>query len=287
MAEALTLERLLRRDRAVSAAGIVVLCLLAWVYVVAGAGLGMSAWRMTTVSLFPHKSMAAAPADTGGMDMPTEMMSTGAVAWDAAMWALIIAMWWVMMIAMMIPSVAPTILLYARVYRHAAAGEQIVRKVAPTSSFASGYILVWLIFSVVAAVLQWLLVRTDLLSYLMMGSQSPWLSGCVLIAAGLYQMSPWKSACLAHCRSPTEFLTRYWRPGAAGALRLGTLHGVYCVGCCWVLMALLFVGGVMNLVWIGVLAALVLAEKVLPGGPWLGRIVGMLSIAWGMATFVV
>jgi predicted metal-binding membrane protein len=121
----------------------------------------------------------------------------------------------------------------------------------------------------------------------MMGSQSPWLSGCVLIAAGLYQMSPWKSACLAHCRSPTEFLTRHWRPGAAGALRLGALHGVYCVGCCSVLMALLFVGGVMNLVWIGVLAALVLAEKVLPGGHWLGRIVGMLFIAWGMATFVV
>jgi predicted metal-binding membrane protein len=188
---------------------------------------------------------------------------------------------------MMMPSVAPTVLLYARAYRHVVVQGQIARKMAPTGSFAGGYLLVWLGFSIAAAALQWLLVRAGVLSEMMMGSQSRWLSGGVLIAAGFYQVSPWKNACLAHCRSPTEFLTRHWRPGATGAFRLGVLHGAYCVGCCWMLMALLFVGGVMNLVWIGVLAALVLAEKAMPGGHRLGHVIGILLIAWGPATFLV
>ena len=102
---------------------------------------------------------------------------------------------------------------------------------------------------------------------MMMGSQSRWLSGAVLIAAGLYQLSPLKNVCLSHCRAPASFLSRHWRPHALGALRLGAMHGAYCVGCCWMLMALLFVGGVMNLVWIAALAVLVLVEKVMPPGP--------------------
>ncbi|MGD9980231.1 MAG: DUF2182 domain-containing protein [Hyphomonadaceae bacterium] len=291
-----TLERLLRRDRAITIAGLAVLCALAWTYVVSGAGLGMSAWEMSGFSLFPHRMAAEStpvappmsdmPGMEGmsGMAMP-ESTAPAPEAWTAGAWALIVAMWWVMMIAMMIPSAAPTILLYARVHRHALAQESQT-PLAPTGAFAAGYLLVWLGFAIAAAVLHWTFERTGLVSA-MMGAESRWLSGAVLIAAGLYQFSPLKALCLAHCRAPASFLSQQWRPGAAGALRLGAMHGAYCVGCCWVLMALLFVGGVMNLVWIAALAVLVLAEKLAPHGQWIGRGIGAALLAWGVATLVV
>ena len=156
-----------------------------------------------------------------------------------------------------------------------------------TSPDAAGYLLVWLGFAAAAATLHWALERAGLVSAMMMGSQSRLLSGAVLITAGLYQLSPLKNICLAHCRTPTSFLSRHWRPRALGALRLGAMHGAYCVGCCWLLMALLFVGGVMNLTWIAALAILVLIEKVLPPGQWVGRGVGIALIVWGVATLVV
>ncbi|TIM05254.1 MAG: DUF2182 domain-containing protein, partial [Mesorhizobium sp.] len=208
-------------------------------------------------------------------------------AWGGANWALMIAMWWIMMIAMMSPSAAPTILLYARVHRHALAQGQIQDKLAPTGVFMAGYLLVWLGFSVAVTALHWLLEREAFVSATMMSSQSRWLSAIVLIAAGLYQLSPLKNACLSHCRAPTAFLARHWRPHATGALRLGALHGAFCVGCCWMLMALLFVGGIMNLVWIAALAILVLVEKLFPAGPWVGRAAGIALIAWGGATLLV
>ena len=285
------LERLLKRDRAITVAGLAALCVLAWVYVVAGAGLGMSAWDMTKLALFPHQQFQDM---TPGMDMPGMDMSgmdMGAMAepgmWGPAIWALMIAMWWIMMIAMMSPSAAPAVLLYARVHRHALAQGQDQDKLAPTGMFVAGYLLVWLAFSVAAAALYWLLEREAIVSATTMGSQSRWLSGAVLVAAGLYQLSPLKNACLSHCRAPAAFLSRHWRPGALGALRAGALHGTYCVGCCWMLMALLFVGGVMNLVWIAALAILVLVEKLLPAGRWIGRAAGILLIAWGGATLLV
>jgi predicted metal-binding membrane protein len=122
---------------------------------------------------------------------------------------------------------------------------------------------------------------------MMMGSRSRWLSGGVLIAAGLYQLSPLKNVCLAQCRAPASFLARHWRPHASGALRLGAQHGAYCVGCCWMLMALLFVGGVMNLIWIAALTTMVLIEKVLPRGQWIGRSAGVALAGWGVATLLV
>jgi predicted metal-binding membrane protein len=299
------LERLLKRDRVITIAGLAALCVLAWVYVVAGAGLGMSAWDMTKLALFPHQQfqdvtpgMDMPDMDMSGMDMPAmDMpgMDMGAMAepgmWGPAIWALMIAMWWIMMIAMMSPSAAPAVLLYARVHRHALAQAQNQNqdqdKLAPTGMFVAGYLLVWLAFSVAAAVLYWLLERETIVSATTMGSQSRWLSGAVLIASGLYQLSPLKNACLSHCRAPAAFLSRHWRPGALGVLRAGALHGTYCVGCCWMLMALLFVGGVMNLVWIAALAILVLVEKLLPAGRWIGRAAGILLIAWGGATLLV
>ncbi|HXQ15757.1 MAG TPA: DUF2182 domain-containing protein [Caulobacteraceae bacterium] len=187
----------------------------------------------------------------------------------------------------MTPSAAPAILLYARAYRHAIAQGQVQDGLAPTGAFAAGYLLVWLAFSVAAAALTWALERVGLTSAMMMGSQSRWFSAAILIAAGAYQLSPFKSVCLAHCRAPASFLSRFWRPRASGALRLGAIHGAYCVGCCWLLMALLFVVGVMNLVWIAALAGLVLIEKVVPRGEWVARIVGVVLIGWGVVTLAV
>ncbi len=285
MFEAPAFERLLKRDRVITLAGLTALCALAWLYVVTGAGLGMSAWEMTTLALFPHQHARDVMPSMPGMDMGATAPMW--MAWGFATWALMIAMWWIMMIAMMTPSATPTILLYARVHRHALVQGQIQDKLAPTGAFAAGYLLVWLGFAATAATLHWALERAGLVSAMMMGSQSRLLSGAVLITAGLYQLSPLKNICLAHCRTPTSFLSRHWRPRALGALRLGAMHGGYCVGCCWLLMALLFVGGVMNLTWIAALAILVLVEKVLPPGQCVGRGVGIALIVWGVATLVV
>ena len=278
--EAQTLERLLRRDRTITIVSLSALCALAWLYIAKGAGLGMSAWQMTTFALFPHQQHLADA-------MPGMDTFATAARWGATAWALIIAMWWIMMIAMMTPSAAPTILLYARIYRHARLQGQWQGRFGQVGMFAAGYLLAWLVFSAAAASLHWVLQHAGLISAMMMSTQSRWLSGIVLIAAGLYQLSPLKNICLAHCRTPASFLSQHWRPHAGGALRLGAMHGAYCVGCCWMLMALLFVGGVMNLAWIAALALLVLVEKVLAQGPWIGRVSGAVLIAWGGATLLI
>jgi predicted metal-binding membrane protein len=264
------IERLLLRDRLIVATGLAALTALAWLYIVRGAGMGMGAWDMTVLALFPHRS---ALPEAPSMAPPSE---------GPRAWLIMLGMWWVMMIAMMTPSAAPAVLLYARVHRHAAQGKE--GGVAPTTAFAAGYLLAWLGFSVAAVAAHYALEGLGLVRAMMMSSQSRWLSAGVLIAAGLYQLSPLKSVCLRQCRSPAQFLSRHWRPGTLGALRLGALHGAYCVGCCWALMALLFVGGVMNLAWIAAIALLVLVEKAFPGGPWIGRGAGLILIAWGAAT---
>ena len=153
---------------------------------------------------------------------------------------------------------------------------------APGGIFVAGYIIVWTGFSVVATMLQWALDAAALLSPMMVSS-SPALGGALLIAAGLYQWTPIKDVCLRHCRSPLAFVTTAWRPGAWGALRMGLEHGAFCVGCCWVLMGLLFVGGVMNLLWIAAIAAFVFIEKITPVSFGGGRIAGILMIAAGAA----
>jgi predicted metal-binding membrane protein len=185
--------------------------------------------------------------------------------------AALVLMWWVMMVAMMLPPAAPAILLYARVRE--ARREAVV---ARSWLFVAGYALLWLLFSLAAAAAQKLIMGTA------MGIEAERVMAAVLIAAGAYQLSPLKSACLSQCRSPAQFLSRHWRPGISGAVRLGVLHGAYCVGCCWLLMALLFVGGVMNLAWIVVLTLVVVVEKLAPGGPWIGRAAGVGLIVWAV-----
>ena len=142
--------------------------------------------------------------------------------------------------------------------------------------FLAGYLAVWLLFSIIAAGLQLVVAGPS------MALHDRCAEGAVLIAAGVYQLSPLKNACLRRCRSPAQFLSTHWRPGRSGAVRLGMLHGAYCVGCCWMLMALLFVGGVMNLWWIVGLTAIVTIEKLLPLGDWLGRTAGVALVAWGI-----
>ena len=196
-----------------------------------------------------------------------------------------LAMWWVMMIAMMVPSAAPMILLYARVSRHnqkAAVQDPADGPVlVPTAVFLAGYLLSWLLFSLVATALQWALEQAGLVHGMMMWSNSHTLSGVFLLAAGAYQLSPLKNTCLTHCRSPVSYLSAHWRKGRLGALRMGLAHGLYCVGCCWFLMLLLFVGGIMNLVWIAGLAIVVLLEKLMPQGGAIARIFGALMLASG------
>ncbi len=208
-------------------------------------------------------------------------------AWHSDYWLTMLLMWWIMMIAMMIPSAAPMILLFARVHRHHRAQAQkkastpVQHVAVPTGAFLAGYLLAWLAFSLAATALQWLLERAGLLHSMLMWSTSHLLSASFLLAAGAYQLSPLKGACLVHCRSPIAFISRHWRNGRWGALRMGVAHGLYCVGCCWTLMALLFVGGVMNLVWIAGLAIFVLLEKLAPSGMWVAHASGFMMLAAG------
>jgi predicted metal-binding membrane protein len=276
MSAVLSIESLFRHSRAITWIALALVCALAWLYVLMGAGSGMSPWDMTTLSPLPHR------------DAPEVAVQVS--AWSTAMWVLMIAMWWIMMIAMMVPSAAPTILLYDKVRRAHVVNETMgesPRRLASTGAFTFGYLLAWFGFAVIATLAQWALERSGLLSVTTMGSQSRWWSGAVLIGAGLYQFVPLKYACLSHCRAPAGLLVRHWRPRATGALWLGALHGAYCVGCCWALMALLFVGGVMNVAWIAVLSVLVMMEKLLRAGHWISRGVGCVLVAWGFAAFVV
>ncbi|MDE2385919.1 MAG: DUF2182 domain-containing protein [Alphaproteobacteria bacterium] len=193
--------------------------------------------------------------------------------------ALLFAMWWTMMMAMMLPSAAPAILVYASLNRKLAAKGGT----APLAAFIGGYATVWSAFCLAVVGLQILLggaIRLDM----MMATESAWVGGALLLAAGLYQLSPLKGACLSKCQSPLFFFARRWRAGPWGAWRMGLAHGVYCLGCCWVLMALLFYGGVMELRWIIGLALYVAAEKFIPAQNWLSRFTGLILIGWGILT---
>jgi predicted metal-binding membrane protein len=261
-------ERLIRKDRAIMGVGLVALSILAWGWVLAGAGTGMSTIAMTTWSFPPP----LAPGMTA--------------TWSAGYWAVMLAMWWVMMIAMMTPSAAPMILLYARVARHAQAKGRLPDGVLPTAIFLAGYLAIWLIFSAVATLAQWFLEQAGLVHQMLMWSTSTTLTALLLIAAGLYQLTPLKAACLEHCRSPVEFLSRGLHEGRLGALRMGVRHGAWCIGCCWALMALLFAGGVMNLVWIAGLAIAVLAEKLAPWGARFASVLGLAMTGTGACLLV-
>ncbi|CAA9526198.1 MAG: hypothetical protein AVDCRST_MAG05-3992 [uncultured Rubrobacteraceae bacterium] len=246
-------ENVLRRDRLVVLSGLTAIAALSWIYV---------------SSLAP---------DTSGMDMGAEMAMPRMQAWGAADFGLTFVMWAVMMVAMMTPSAAPMILMFAGVNRRRR--EQQASYV-PTGVFLAGYLAVWAAFSVIATAAQWGLHDASLLSP-MAAITSPAVGGVLLVAAGVYQWTPLKHACLSKCRSPLGFVLNEWREGGRGAFLMGLKHGGYCAGCCWSLMALLFVAGVMNLLWVAAIAGFVLIEKVAPGGERLGRATGVVLVGWG------
>ena len=229
---------------------------VSWAYILAGGGMG------------------AMPDSSEMMDIITD--------WSPAYVALMLVMWWVMMVAMMLPGAAPMILLFAAASRKSGARDNAV---PPTGLFAAGYLLVWGGFSLIAVFLQWGLDSMALLNPMMASASVPF-GAALLIATGAYQMTPLKHACLRHCRSPVQFLGRHWRPGATGAMRMGVEHGLYCLGCCWVLMTILFYGGVMNLAWIAGIASYVLVEKLLPAGHAVGRLIGVVLILWGAGLLI-
>jgi predicted metal-binding membrane protein len=251
----LTLERVLSRDRWIVGICIALISLLAWVWL----------WREGAA--MSGGSMAG--MDMSGMDMSgMDMGDAGTATADApAYLSSAFVMWLVMMIAMMLPSAAPMILLYGKLARGPRAEGA---SLAPTAVFAATYLSIWAAFSALAAIAQWLLVRSGAVSELSLAFGDRRVAGALLIATGLYQVTPVKRACLDACRSPMSFLMRLWRPGYAGAARLGFAHGTYCLGCCAALMALLFVFGVMNLAWVAVLAIFVLVEKLMPMGTRFG-----------------
>ncbi|WP_455854251.1 DUF2182 domain-containing protein [Ensifer canadensis] len=278
------LETLLRRDRLIVVVSLLVLTGITWLYILWLAA-GMDAMAIMPAPGDGMGGDMAMDMGTGdGMDMsPGAMTSMADVAfrpWSASTFTYALVMWAVMMVGMMTPSATPMILLYARVGRQAALED---KPFAATGFFAGGYLSAWILFALAATLGQWLLEAALLLTP-MLASASRILSGFVLISVGLFQWTPLKDACLRQCQAPLMFIQSHggFRRDAGGAYRLGLLHGLYCVGCCWALMALLFIGGVMNVLWIALIAIFVLAEKVVPGGRLLSRIAGGLIVMAGL-----
>ena len=247
---------LARSDRAIVAGALAGIVVLAWIYILLGAGTD------TTMNMA-----------MGDVVMP--------MPWTLATFHVMLVMWIVMMTGMMLPSAAPVILLFATINRKRSATSTPYA----TGLFALAYLTLWAAFSIAATGAQWGLEHERLLSPAMAFAGTS-LAGAVFLLAGVYQLTPLKQACLRRCRSPIEFLSRYWQGGALGAFRMGLRHGLFCLGCCWAMMALLFVGGLMNVLWIATLALFVLAEKMIPAGSMLGRTGGIALILWGDVTLL-
>jgi predicted metal-binding membrane protein len=255
MLDATALERVLRRDQAITALGLVATASLAWAYTILVASM--------------HGGDVAGAA--------SHMVMPQGHAWRAIDFVLMLAMWMVMMVAMMLPPAAPMILFFA------SANRKRQRAQGPylhTSLFVAAYVVVWAGFALIATLANWALHSGGLMTSMMCSALPLW-GGGFLMAAGLYQLTPLKLACLNKCRSPIAFLMSEWREGRLGAFVMGLRHGMYCVLCCWALMALLFVLGVMNLAWIALLAGFVLIEKLASSGKWLSRASGLALLGWG------
>ncbi len=241
-----------RRDRVVVVSGLAGVTALSWTY-----------------TIYVALPMSAMPMSDMGMPQWRP--------WGAVDFFLMFLMWAVMMVAMMVPSASPMIVTFASVHRRRLGKQDAL---VPTAAFVAGYALVWGAFGLAATLAQWGLHQAALLSPMMV-TTSPLLGGLLLVTAGAYQWSGLKHACLSKCRTPLGFLLTEWREGNGGALVMGLRHGGFCTGCCWALMALLFVGGVMNLLWVATIAAFVLAEKIAPRGLRVARVAGLGLIAWG------
>jgi len=249
---------LLRRDRFILCGGLMAVAVVAWAYLL------YEAQRMNVSGVCECLRMRI-----GGADHST---------WPATTLVPLFFMWSVMMVAMMLPTAVPMVLTFGAVTNHR---RHLGRPYVPTIIFVCGYLAVWVVFSVMAAVAQWLLHRHALLSE-SMTTTSAVLGGALLIVAGIFQFTPLKHRCLTRCRGTLEFILTRWREGRSAAFRMGLEHGVFCTGCCWALMALLFVTGVMNMYWVAGLMIFVCLEKILPARARLNLASGVALVIWGL-----
>ncbi|WP_317930722.1 DUF2182 domain-containing protein [Halioxenophilus sp. WMMB6] len=288
------LQQRTNREKWLLIIGLALMVTLAWWYLIdmalAMSSMDMQSMDMQSMDIGSMDSMEMSSMDmssTSMSSMPGEALSANSsamnsmvTAWGALDLLLLFLMWAVMMVAMMLPSASPMILTFLSVNQRRARSQ---RNVVPTYIFVSGYIVVWSGYSLLATLLQWqlhehALIRSD------MQVGVPYLVNTILIGAGVFQFTKLKQTCLQHCRSPLSFLMRDWREGYTGAFYMGLHHGAYCVGCCWILMLVLFVTGVMNLFAIALLSAFVLAEKLIPGGRWLSYLSGIIFIGFGLSS---
>lgn len=259
MTDSSTLENILKKDRFIIVSGLFVICVLSWLYI---------------IYLYRQMVVMDMSALFFAMPMTPE--------WTATDFLLLFLMWLVMMIAMMTPSVAPLILIFAMVNRQR---KQQKTPFVSTGYLLAGYFLVWAAFSLVATILQWLLQHIALLNP-EMETTSKILGAIILMTAGAFQFTPLKQRCLNYCRTPIDFIHRNWKEGKYGALRMGIENGMYCLGCCWILMILLFVSGIMNILWIAIIALFVLIEKVLPLIKWITFVAGAALIIYGIIILI-
>ena len=274
-ANSTAVEALIQRDKVITIIAIAVLVGATLTYTVLGVGMNMSAIQMTPGLGQSQMSMPK-------MSAMKNMVATPAV-WTFSYSVLMFFMWWTMMIAMMLPSASPMILLYTALIRRTKKAKSIIRQV---TSFICGYLLAWAAFSLFAAALQSQLELRDWMSPMMMEATNIYLAAGILIAAGVYQLTPLKTVCLEKCRQPASFLANYKNTWVNSPLRIGLVHGFYCVGCCWFLMGLLFFGGIMNLYWIVGLIIFVAIEKLHEKGVIFGKILGGGAIFLGIAFLI-
>ncbi len=288
---------LFQSNRVLSLSMIIIMTLLAWFYLLtmtqdmqgrmdmAEMGLGMGLFNTTepaakaepTMNHHHHHGMAMESTTPEALPANTFGMPALGTTWHAQDFALVFSMWIMMMIAMMLPTAAPMIVTYSDILNQQTEGSRLI----PLSAFIGGYLLTWGGYSLLAVIVQWGMLQSQLISEMMVGTH-PLFNGSLLMIAGLYQWSKLKEVCLTHCRTPLQFFLTSWKSGNKGALRMGTTHGAYCVGCCWALMILMFFFGLMNLIWIAALSIIMLAEKVLPKGDLFGKGIGALFFVWGL-----
>ena len=274
-ANSTAVESFIQRDKVITIIVIAILVGATFTYTVLGVGMNMSAIQMTP-------GLGQSQMSMPNMSAMRNMAATPAV-WSFNYSVLMFFMWWTMMIAMMLPSASPMILLYTALIRRTKKTKSIIRQV---TSFICGYLLAWAAFSLFAAALQSQLELRDWMSPMMMEATNIYLAAGILIAAGVYQLTPLKTVCLEKCRQPASFLANYKNTWVNSPLRIGLVHGFYCVGCCWFLMGLLFFGGIMNLYWIAGLIIFVAIEKLHEKGVIFGKILGGGAIFLGVAFLI-
>lgn len=278
MLEKPKLSTVLEKDNLIVYLSIFLIVIITGLYTIFGIGMPMSAIEMTKMSgIFSMSSSMEMNMNMGSNNMDMKNR------WSISMAISMFLMWWLMMIAMMTPSAAPTLLLFHNLKKIGSEGKKAL---SYTYLFLFGYLIIWAIFSLIACIIHKFFDTSSITDAAMMQLKSVQFSGILLITAGVYQFTPLKNACLEKCRTPIDFLSSNNRKGAKGSFIMGAHHGLFCLGCCWALMALLFVGGVMNLFWITGLALYVLIEKIIIKAGWLDKIMGLILIFFGTSLLI-